>query len=75
MNYLKISSFIEAEKKRKAYLEEELRYVSTLTSQLKAGNPVILYNNLYYIVEKLVFITLSILSLFAFISNFIHQNS
>ena len=75
MNYLEISSFIEAKKKRKTHVEEELRYVTTLTSHLKEYKPIKWYNNFYYIVKRLVFLTLSILSLFVLISSFTHQNS
>ncbi|STC94485.1 Uncharacterised protein [Chryseobacterium carnipullorum] len=47
MNYLEISSFIEAKKKRKTFIEEELRYVNTLTSHIRADKPVKWYNNFY----------------------------
>ncbi|MCX8530864.1 hypothetical protein [Chryseobacterium luquanense] len=75
MNYLEISSFIEAKKKRKAHIEEELRYVNTLTDHLKAEKPIKWYNNFYYIVKRSIFITLSILSLFLLLSSFTHQNT
>ncbi|MET3535853.1 hypothetical protein [Chryseobacterium limigenitum] len=75
MNYLEISSFIEAKKKRKAHIQNELRYVNTLTSHLKAEKPVKWYNNFYYIVKRSIFITLSILLLIVLISSFTHQNS
>jgi len=74
MNYLEISSFIEAKKKRKIFIEEELRYVNTLTSHIRAKKPVKWYNNFYYIVKRSLYITLAILSLFTVISSFTHQN-
>lgn len=73
MNYLEISSFIEAKKKRKTFIEEELRYVNTLTSHIRAEKPVKWHNNLYYIVKRSLFITLAILSLFILVSSFTHQ--
>ncbi|MCX8524669.1 hypothetical protein OF897_12170 [Chryseobacterium formosus] len=75
MNYLEISSFIEAKKKRKAHIEEELRYVNTLTYNLRAEKPIKWYNNFYYIVKRAVFIILAILSLLLLSSTFTHQNS
>lgn len=75
MNYLEISSFIEAKKKRKTHVEEELRYVTTLTSHLKEYKPIKWYNNFYYIIKRIVFITLAVLSLLLLISTFTHQNS
>jgi hypothetical protein len=74
MNYLEISSFIEAKKKRKVHIEEELQYVNTITNHLKAANPVKWYNNLYYILKRSVFLVLAVLCFIILISSFTHQN-
>lgn len=74
MNYLEISSFIEAKKKRKTFIEEELGFVNTLTSHIRAEKPVKWYNNFYYIAKRSLFIILAILSLFIFVSSITHHN-
>lgn len=75
MNYLEISSFIEAKKKSKTYLEQELRYVRSITGQLKAAPPVRWYNNFYYVLKRTVLIILAILSAVLLLSTFIREDS
>ena len=75
MNYLEISSFIEAKKKSKTYLEQELRDVRSITGQLKAAPPVRWYNNFYYVLKRTVLIILAILSAVLLLSTFIREDS
>jgi len=75
MNYLVISSFSEAKKKRKVHIEEELQYVNTITNHLKAANPVKWYNNLYHILKRSVFLIFAVSCFIILISSFTHQNS
>lgn len=75
MNYLEISSFIEAKKKSKTYLEQELRDVRSITGQLKVAPPVRWYNNFYYVLKRTVLIILAILSAVLLLSTFIREDS
>ncbi len=74
MNYLEISSFIDAKRKSKAYLEQELRDVRSLTAQLKTAPPVRWYNNFYYIFKRTVLLALVILSAVVLVSTRIREN-
>lgn len=74
MNYLEISSFIEAKKKSKTYLEQELCEVRAITGQLKAAPPVRWYNNFYYIFKRTVLIILAIFSAGLLLSTFIRED-
>lgn len=74
MNYLEISSFIDAKKKSKAFLEEELNNIRSIASQLKAAPPVLWYNNGYYIFKRTVLLALVIVSAVILISTFIRQD-
>jgi len=74
MNYLEICSFIEAKRKSKAYLEQELHDVRSVTVQLKAAPPVRWYNNFYYIFKRTVLLALVIFSAVFLVSTFVRRD-
>lgn len=74
MNYLEISSFIDAKRKSKAFLEQELDNIRSKTEQMKAAPPVLWYTNGYYIFKRTLLLTLVVVFAVMLISTFIRQD-
>lgn len=75
MNNLEISAYIDAKKKSRIYIENEISAAREILDEMKAQKPVRWYNNFYYILKRVVFIFLSSISVLFLISTFLDKDS
>ncbi len=73
MNYLEITSFIEAKRKSKAYIEQQLSEITSFTYNLKSVKPVKWYHDFYYITKRSILLFTCFLSLLLLIISFTHE--
>ncbi|WP_128414237.1 hypothetical protein [Chryseobacterium sp. Leaf394] len=70
MNNVEIISYINAKKKSKLYIENEIRGAQQVLSDLKEQKPVRWYHNAYYIGKRILFIFLAAVAFLFLISTF-----
>ncbi|WP_333577778.1 hypothetical protein [Sphingobacterium sp.] len=70
MNNLEISAFIAAKKKSRMYIEKEIQAAQNLLDDMKAQKPVRWYDNFYYLLKRIFFISLASLAFLILVSIF-----
>ena len=75
MNNLEINSYINAKKKSKLYIENEIRGAQQVLSDLKEQKPVRWYHNAYYICKRFLFIFLAVVAFLFLISTFVDEGA
>lgn len=74
MNNIEISAYIDAKKKSKIYIENEIRGAQDVLEQMKAQKPVKWYHNFYYVLKRVVFIFLASIAFLFLISTFTSED-
>lgn len=70
MNNLEISAFIDVKKKSRIYIEREIQDAQNLLVKMKAQKPVRWYHNFYYVLKRILFISLASIAFLLLISTF-----
>ncbi|MBD8083862.1 hypothetical protein [Chryseobacterium caseinilyticum] len=75
MNNVEIISYINAKKKSKLYIENEIRGAQQVLSDLKEQKPVRWYHNAYYIGKRILFLSLAAVAFLFLISTLVDKEA